>query len=490
MLFLPLRVDLDLYKTPVVTIAVCVLCTLIFIAQYNNESQVNDATLAFCEQPAPRMTQMVIERIAGWYDTQACGLLFWDIRLADDPDVRISEHVNDMPALSGMSASESRVLASSLLNERYTDFLSAVPDYKTQSLWYEPHSWNPLAMISAAFAHADWWHLIGNLFFFFAFAVAVEVIVGSLTLSALILAYAFGTHIFYSITMMAVNNPPPTVGLSGVVMAMIALCAYFLPRGRIHCFFWIFVFIRRFSLPIWVFALWFVGWDIFNLFNADEKSGINFVAHVSGAGLGYLTGMLLFRQRREEVRSIASGDTEDYHWVDEIKQIESLQSNKEYASATRRLQTLVDKYPHRESDLRSMRHDLLKELPLTPDREENARILMTELIDAGRLGKAVDIYLDRLADDATALPAKPEHYLPMLRLLKTRREYHAAVRMVKGFHKHYPLRSETPELYFEAAKIYQEELQQPEQVKRIADYLDDHFPRHPASLQVIEMAGS
>lgn len=490
MLFLPLRVDLDLHKIPFVTIAVCLLCVLIFFQQYVNESRVLTATETFCNQPASRMTQMVVDKIVGQHDAEACTLLFWDIRLSADPEARLAEHVNDMGTLAGMSRDNTHTLAKNLLSERYTDFTNAVPGYKTQSLWYDPHSWNPLTMVSAAFAHADWIHLIGNLFFFFAFAAAIEVIVGSLTMLGLVLAYALGTHIFYSLAMLPVSDAPPTLGLSGVVMAMVALFAFFLPSGRIRCFVWIFVFFRRFSLPIWVFAVWFIGWDIFNLFKADDQSGINFIAHVSGAALGYFSGIVLFRQRRKEVRAIASGESEDYYWVDEMKQIESLRTSNQNSLAAKRLQGLVDKYPHRENDLRTMRHGLLKHLPYMPEREENARVLMTELMDNSSFGKAVDVYMDRLKDNATAVPEKPEHYLPVLKLLKARREYKTALRMVKGFHKQYPMSNDTPELYYEAAKIYQEELQKPEQAKRIADYLDRHFSLHPATKRTLALVGS
>ncbi len=490
MLLLPLRVDLDLHKIPFVTIAACLLCVVIFFQQYTNESSVIKASEAFCNQPATRMTQMVLDKIVGRHDAEACILLFWDIRLAPDPQARLAEHVREMEPLAGMSLSNTHQFATNLLNERYTDFTNAVPVYKTQSLWYDPHSWNPLTMISAAFAHADWLHLIGNLFFFFAFAAAIEVIVGSLTLFGLILAYAVGTHVFYSLAMVPVSNAPPTLGLSGVVMAMVALFAFFLPRGRIRCFIWIFVFIKRFSLPIWVFAVWFIGWDVFNLFNADDQSGINFVAHVSGAALGYFSGILLFQQRRKEVRAIASGESEDYFWVDEMKHIESLQQSQQNALGAKRLQALLDKYPHRENDLRALRHNLLRQLPYMPEREENARLLMSQLMDSSNHGKAVDVYLDRIKDDAAAVPERPEHYLPILKLLKARREYKIAIRMIKSFHKNYPTNNDTPELYFEAVKICQEELQKPEQAKRIAGYLNRHFPMHPATQRAIELTTS
>jgi membrane associated rhomboid family serine protease len=179
-----------------------------------------------------------------------------------------------------------------------------VPSYTTQQLWYEPASWNWKSMISAAFAHASWLHVLGNLFFFFAFAAAVEMIIGHFRFSLMIVGLALGTHIFYSLAMAGVDNAPPTVGLSGVVMGMMALFAFFLPTGRIRCFLWLIVFFKRFALPAWLLVSWYVGWDVYALLTEDGQSGINMVAHVSGAGIGFAAGMLLFRKRRREIAAL------------------------------------------------------------------------------------------------------------------------------------------------------------------------------------------
>lgn len=48
-----------------------------------------------------------------------------------------------------------------------------------EEFWYQPTSWNPIAMITSSLAHADWFHLLGNLVFFLAFAPALETLIGS-----------------------------------------------------------------------------------------------------------------------------------------------------------------------------------------------------------------------------------------------------------------------------------------------------------------------
>ena len=53
------------------------------------------------------------------------------------------------------------------------------------------------------------------------------------------------------------------------------------------------------QLLAWILAAWYVGWDIYSLTHDDGSSHTNFVAHVSGAAIGYLGGFALFRTRKE-----------------------------------------------------------------------------------------------------------------------------------------------------------------------------------------------
>jgi membrane associated rhomboid family serine protease len=85
---------------------------------------------------------------------------------------------------------------------------------------------------------------------------------------------------------------------------VIALFAYFLPRVKIRCFFWLIVFYRRIGIPAWLLAAWFVGWDVYSQLTGEGDARINLVAHLSGAALGLLLGITLFRAKR--------------HWAQEL----------------------------------------------------------------------------------------------------------------------------------------------------------------------------
>jgi membrane associated rhomboid family serine protease len=157
-------------------------------------------------------------------------------------------------------------------------------------------------MITAAFAHGSWDHLLGNLFFFFAFAASVEMILGMLSYVLIFATLAVGTHLSYSLAMMNVNDALPTLGLSGVVMGMIGVFVYLMPKINIRCFFWFFVIFRIVKAPAWLLAAWYVSWDIYALYFSEDQSAINFIAHLSGATIGFGLGLIFLVERKEKLQ--------------------------------------------------------------------------------------------------------------------------------------------------------------------------------------------
>jgi len=181
----------------------------------------------------------------------------------------------------------------------YDEFVSLVPRDLTDKLAFRPGEYDIVGMFTSTFAHASWDHLIGNLIFFFIFASCVECAMGYAGFVAAFLLMAVVTSAAYSHSV-AGTDAPPSIGLSGVAMGMMALLTVMLPRARIWCFLWFFFFFRRFTLPVLVIAAWHIGWNVWDLNHADPSSHINYMAHVSGAVTGIVLGVLyrLFAPRR------------------------------------------------------------------------------------------------------------------------------------------------------------------------------------------------
>ena len=301
MFFLPFKFDMELYRLPFVTILICVLCLGIYWGQHANEREYFTKTENFCATPRSTVERMMLEKVTRNVGSEACLEVVSTLSLAEDRDAATDEFVAQSEPFAGYSEKDSREYTELLITRIYDSYRRAVPPLETKELWYHPHSWDPWSMVTASFAHGSWSHVIGNLFFFFAFAATVEVLVGPLIFVGTIMTMAFGTGVSYSIAMANVAEALPTVGLSGIVMGMMALFTFFLPTGRIKCFYWVLIKIGTVSIPAWLLTLWFVGFDAYTLFTQEEQSGVNLVYHVSGAAIGFLIGILFLRQQRRRI---------------------------------------------------------------------------------------------------------------------------------------------------------------------------------------------
>lgn len=304
MFFFPYRADINLYKIPLLTILISLLCIGVYIAQYSNEVEVREKAVAFCEQPfTPAFTEILIKH-SGEAGVNDCLDMLLEIHLSQDRGTLIKKIAGSIGATPGVVHADLSEYYAEALNETYRDFSRTVPAFLTAELWYAPQSWAVDRMLTAAVAHGSWLHLIGNLFFFFAFAATVEIIVGIVLYLGVFVILALGTHVVYSLATIMQVDALPTVGLSGVIMGMVALFTFFMPTAKIRCFLWLFVFFRRLSIPAWILAVWYIGWDVYSQVAGDSNASINLVAHLSGAAIGLSLGMLLFREKRHWARGL------------------------------------------------------------------------------------------------------------------------------------------------------------------------------------------
>lgn len=303
-MFFPYRARIALHRLPVLTVLVCLLCIGVFAAQSSNQRSLNQAAASFCEREDGRAFLQALRRVAGSSDPGTCaGLLLALYHVGDDKAAlaRLLQRAGRAPGIADGRLSSYYEQA---LLDTYREFRRGAPSSLTARLAYPPNSWNPMRMLSAAVAHASWAHVIGNLLFFYAFAATIEILIGPFLYLGVLVVLALGTHSVYSLAMIQDPQALPTVGLSGVVMGVIALFVYFVPRARIDCFLWLIVFFKRFALPAWLLAAWYIGWDVYAELTGTGHPGINLVAHLSGAAIGFALGVTFFRQKRHWAREL------------------------------------------------------------------------------------------------------------------------------------------------------------------------------------------
>lgn len=306
MLFLPLKADLPSPRIPFVTILIVLMCLFIYWKQVKTDEVIAERVNVFCSAQDGRTYTIVMNKLAEGAEAtkeMVCNAVVGAMHYSNDREKTIESIAGSASSFSIMSGKETHDYISNHLREIYSNFTNISPKPLTQRLQYDPGTYDVVSMITSAFAHGSWSHVIGNLFFFFAFAATVEIILGSTFFTLMIAALAIGTNLSYALAVAQTADSLPTLGLSGVVMGMIGMFVYFIPREKIVCLIWVIFIIRRLRIPAWMIASWYVGWDIYDLTkDGGNSSGVNLIAHVSGFILGYLFGKALFSWRKREVR--------------------------------------------------------------------------------------------------------------------------------------------------------------------------------------------
>lgn len=148
---------------------------------------------------------------------------------------------------------------------------------------------SPTQWIPAAFTHAGWMHLIGNMIFLWCFGQVVEGTVGTVRFLLFYLVTAAVQGLVYQLA--ALGEVGGAVGASGVVFGLLGAALLWAPRTRVRTFTLVLFrpFLNEMSLPALgaVFAfleLLFLAVDHFQLGTAF----FHVVGGVIGAGLAFV----------------------------------------------------------------------------------------------------------------------------------------------------------------------------------------------------------
>jgi membrane associated rhomboid family serine protease len=305
MLFLPLKPNFPLRRVPWLTILISLLCLAVFAKQQVDRENYAAAIYAHCDEQRSHIKEMIFKRIAPDSEN-ACVTIVHGIALSDHEQETIDEIASGIRPVTGFDAQETRSYVGNMLQEEIYRYHLRVPEDPDAWVAYETSSWNPLQMFMSAFGHADWPHVIFNVIFFMAFAAAVEIMLGPVKFMLVFVSISVITGIFSSLSAIVSGQHFTTLGLSGVVMGMIGLFAYLLPRGQMLCGYWFLVFIGKIAVPVWALAIYFIGGDIYRLITSDDHGMVNVLAHVTGGVGGFLFGMAFLQKTRWEMSVLQS----------------------------------------------------------------------------------------------------------------------------------------------------------------------------------------
>ena len=153
-----------------------------------------------------------------------------------------------------------------------------------------------LRLVTYAFLHGDFWHLLGNMLFLWVFGDNVEDDLGHFGFLAFYLVAAVLSGLAH--IMLTDLTLTPLVGASGAVSAVVAAYAIAHPKVRV----WVLV-LGRIPLPIpalWLILAW-AGLQII-LFAFDPGSNVSYAAHIGGLLAGAAIFPLVRRKQLQVTR--------------------------------------------------------------------------------------------------------------------------------------------------------------------------------------------
>lgn len=298
-MMIPLKAELRLAYKPVVTYAIILVCIIIYAFQANNNKEIQQSVHAYCSGVNKYKTNYnELDFIKN--DSRVCvNWITFYYSLADKdhiPDIFLNDYKYRSSYFTEYYPFGYKD-ALALLNNHLDKFTQYAPINLDAALVYDPSTLNPFTMVTSVLAHGSFLHLFFNLVFFLAFAPALEALVAnSWRFLGVVVLMIAGTNIIYTLSMLGADYPTPTLGLSGIVFGMIGFAASFMPKARIRTFYYVVIL----PTPVWLLSVYYIGWDIYDLYSRTDHGGVNVVVHVAGGIIGVLM-MLLFRNRQKEI---------------------------------------------------------------------------------------------------------------------------------------------------------------------------------------------
>ncbi|MEE4295454.1 MAG: rhomboid family intramembrane serine protease [Wenzhouxiangella sp.] len=147
-------------------------------------------------------------------------------------------------------------------------------------------------LLTALLLHADWFHLIGNLAYFWAFGVSVEKAVGHWRFALLFLVLGGLANGYAAWQLHGLQNLS-VVGASGGVSAIIGVYLGLFPRRRMGLWLPLGLYLQFARVPaLLVIGSWFTLQLLYSVFGPNSHD-VAWSAHLAGFALGVIAAFML-----------------------------------------------------------------------------------------------------------------------------------------------------------------------------------------------------
>jgi membrane associated rhomboid family serine protease len=265
-------------------------------------------------------------------------------------------------------------------------------------LGYHPARDGVLRMISAAFAHGGWMHLLGNLLFLYLVGCNIEDRWGRARFAAFYFAGILMSG--YAFKLWHPHSEQALVGASGAIAAAMGAFAVVLGSSRIRFFYFYWLLMRprwgTFEVRAWAaLPLWFLEQALMSLIEAHQNMGTAYSAHVGGflfgVGVAFALRYSGLDQRLAEASELS--DDPDAEWSQDPLYAEAagLAHDRHFAAALNALEELFRREPD-NVQARELSLSLALELDDDGRLRELASLAFTSFLRAGEVERVASNY--------------------------------------------------------------------------------------------------
>ncbi|TWU41347.1 Rhomboid family protein [Novipirellula aureliae] len=154
---------------------------------------------------------------------------------------------------------------------------------------------NPFQWISNAFMHGGFMHLLGNMFFLWAFGIVVEGKIGTAMFTGLYFLIAAMDGAAVQVPMFLLSGEGAALGASGVIFGLMVIAMLWAPENEVDCFYMIFFTFGTAEIRIIALGATFVFMQVAFLFLGGFSMSSEML-HMIGAAIGLPIGVLMLRQ--------------------------------------------------------------------------------------------------------------------------------------------------------------------------------------------------
>jgi membrane associated rhomboid family serine protease len=156
---------------------------------------------------------------------------------------------------------------------------------------------HPVQWVTSNFLHLNIMHLVGNLIFFWSFALVVEGKVGFFPFVGIFLGIGIVQTALEQVLTLAVDTGP-SIGNSAIVYGLMAMALVWAPRNELNCF-WNFGFRGGLvDVSIFWFAVFYVAMEVIQVVFWGATFGIKAstaILHLSGAAVGFVFAVMMLK---------------------------------------------------------------------------------------------------------------------------------------------------------------------------------------------------